>query len=176
MIKWHDSKGFTLIELMIVVAIVAILAAVAIPNYLKFQMRARTSEAKGNLGAIRTGETAYYGENDVFLLCVDNPNAVGVSSVRQAWDANNGDFDEIGFEPEGDVYYTYEVTLVDAAYAADATAQEYLAMATGDLDDDDISSTYSIHSADANYPKVDHNIAGVLGVVTDIEGAGTDDF
>ena len=56
------KKGFTLIELMIVVAIIGILAAIAIPNFLKFQAKSKQSEAKSNLSAIFTGQTAYYGE------------------------------------------------------------------------------------------------------------------
>ena len=45
----QKSRGFTLIELMIVVAIIGILAAIAVPNFMKFQARARQSEAKLNL-------------------------------------------------------------------------------------------------------------------------------
>ena len=56
------KKGFTLIELMIVVAIIGILAAIAIPNFLKFQAKARQSEAKTNLAGIATAEIAYYAE------------------------------------------------------------------------------------------------------------------
>ena len=53
------KKGFTLIELMIVVAIIGILAAIAIPNFLKFQAKSKMSEAKTNLGAIYTGQLSY---------------------------------------------------------------------------------------------------------------------
>jgi type IV pilus assembly protein PilA len=60
------KKGFTLIELMIVVAIIGILAAIAIPNFLKFQAKSKQSEAKSNLGAIFTGETSYFGENNAY--------------------------------------------------------------------------------------------------------------
>ncbi len=60
--KMRDRKGFTLIELMIVVAIIGILAAIAIPNFLKFQAKSKQSEAKTNLKAIYTAETSYFGE------------------------------------------------------------------------------------------------------------------
>jgi type IV pilus assembly protein PilA len=62
----RNKKGFTLIELMIVVAIIGILAAIAIPNFLKFQAKSKTSEARTNLGAIFTAETAFFGESNRF--------------------------------------------------------------------------------------------------------------
>ena len=58
------QKGFTLIELMIVVAIIGILAAIAIPNFLAYQARSRQSEARTNLGAIFVSEVAFFGENN----------------------------------------------------------------------------------------------------------------
>src|SRR3974390_1196322 len=58
------QKGFTLIELMIVVAIIGILAAIAIPNFIRFQAKSKQSEAKTNLKAIFTAQKSYYGERD----------------------------------------------------------------------------------------------------------------
>ena len=61
------SKGFTLIELMIVVAIIGILAAIAILNFSKFQARAKQSEAKANLKAIYTAKQTNFGSEDTFV-------------------------------------------------------------------------------------------------------------
>jgi type IV pilus assembly protein PilA len=70
MIKMRNSmekqKGFTLIELMIVVAIIGILAAIAIPNFLAYQKKAITSEAKQELANIRTLEVTYNADELVY--------------------------------------------------------------------------------------------------------------
>jgi type IV pilus assembly protein PilA len=60
----RKNKGFTLIELMIVVAIIGILAAIAVPNFLKFVAKTRRAEVKTNLEAIYKAELAYFGERD----------------------------------------------------------------------------------------------------------------
>ena len=76
-----DRQGFTLVELMIVVAIIGILAAIAIPNFLKYQAKAKQSEAKANLKNVYTAELSYLAESAVYAsfsvvgfgLSADNP-------------------------------------------------------------------------------------------------------
>ena len=109
--KWQTlrkrSKGFTLIELMIVVAIIAILAAIAIPQYKKFQQKARAAEAKTNLGAIATCEETYKAENDKYLACAKTPSNTPTS--KTTFGTPSAGFDTIGFEPTGAIRYAYKV-------------------------------------------------------------------
>src|SRR4051812_5901603 len=63
-------RGFTLIELMIVVAIIGILATNAIPNFLRFQVRSKQSEARANLKAMYTAERAFFQEKDRYSTLI----------------------------------------------------------------------------------------------------------
>jgi type IV pilus assembly protein PilA len=65
MLRLHRrSKGFTLIELMIVVAIIGILAAIAIPRFANLIDRAKEARTQGNLGSLRSACAIYYGTNN----------------------------------------------------------------------------------------------------------------
>jgi type IV pilus assembly protein PilA len=66
MTKLIKKKGFTLVELMIVVAIIGILAAIAIPNFIKFQARSKQAEPKANLKALFVAQRSYFAERDTF--------------------------------------------------------------------------------------------------------------
>ncbi len=59
-------KGFTLIELMIVVAVIGILAAVAIPKFADLMNKGKESTVKSNLGALRSALSIYYGDNEIY--------------------------------------------------------------------------------------------------------------
>ena len=127
--KVDREKGFTLIELMIVVAILGILAAIAIPNFMRFQAKSKQSEAKTNLGAIGTTAEAWRTERDTYVATVA----------------------ELGWAPQGNSRYGYSynalllaantvagncATSDDAAAAAVAAAATFIAVANGDIDSD----------------------------------------
>jgi type IV pilus assembly protein PilA len=73
--KKTKQKGFTLIELMIVIAIVGILAAVALPAYQDYTVRARISEPLALLGAAKTSVIEYYVATGALP---DGPAAAGI--------------------------------------------------------------------------------------------------
>ena len=71
----HRESGFTLIELMIVVAIIGILSSIAIPNFTRFQAKAKQSEAKTNLKAMFTAKKTYAAEHETYVcgMCTYEP-------------------------------------------------------------------------------------------------------
>ena len=135
-----NKKGFTLIELMIVVAIIGILAAIAIPDFLKFQAKAKQSESKTNLGAIFTTQVAYFGEANTY--------ADGASA-----------FTLMHWEPEGLTMYTYfagdasiintkgATTCSTASVTYDSTAIGFTAATAGNIDSDDACDTWRLNDA-----------------------------
>jgi type IV pilus assembly protein PilA len=126
--KLHTrSGGFTLIELMIVVAIIGILAAIAIPNFLRFQLRSRVGEGKTNIAGIRTAEEAYFAEYNTYVGAVNVPAALP-GNDKTDWPTPAAGFDTIGWFPEGEVYYQYMVSY------ASATPTLYSVHGTSDID------------------------------------------
>ena len=72
--RGNGRSGFTLVELMIVVAIIGVLAAIAIPRFETYQLKSKTAEVKSNIGAIRVAEEAYYAEFSEYRSAAPEPS------------------------------------------------------------------------------------------------------
>lgn len=83
-----NNKGFTLIELMIVIAIIAFLSVLAIPSLMKFLAKAKRTEAYLNLSSLAMAEKAYFAEHGKYTTNLFGPNS-------------------LNWKPEGDFNYTY---------------------------------------------------------------------
>lgn len=123
--KFHKSnKGFTLIELMIVVVIIGILAALAIPRFMRSTTKAKQSEAKQLLKQIYTMQRAYRQEFNSYAC-----NGVTASAAAPATLA------VIGVDIGSTARYTFVMT---------ATVNTFSCQATADLDDDATIDTWTI--------------------------------
>ncbi len=108
----HRRHGFSLVELMITLAIVGILASIAIPMYREAQGRARLAEVPMLLDGIVSAEVAYEASHDAYVLVWEfRPDEVPGKHAR-AWDG--ADFDTLGWSPDGAVRGSYAVFPSDA--------------------------------------------------------------
>jgi type IV pilus assembly protein PilA len=136
------SGGFTLVELMIVLAIVGILAAIAIPNFIRMRDRAKIAEAKANLGAIRVCETSHFGEYNRYVgNQPQTPDRTADPGGRFPW-VGGTRFSILGFAPDGRLFFSY------ALGGGDFPVDAFTAEAHGDLDGNGSWSLWSITSGD----------------------------
>jgi len=143
--------GFTLLELMMVVAVIGVLAAIAIPLLSSYQLRSKSAEAKTNLGAIRVLEETYYSENQTYRSANAEPAAIP-GSVAAAFDGVTSDFELLGFVPQGYVYFSYGV-------AVSADGAGFTADAAADIDGDGFVQYWGYANPDGSGTKV----AGKVG-------------
>ena len=123
-----NCKGFTLVELTIVVAIIGILAAIAIPNFVSMQYRAKRAEVPANVDGIKTAELAYDAAFDQFIVESTPRPSASVNKQQQTWVAGSG-FDTLGWSPEGNVFFQYAVN-------APSGQNHYTISAAADIDAD----------------------------------------
>jgi len=150
-----SKKGFTLIELMIVVAIIGILAAIAIPNFLRFQLKSKSSEGKVNIAAIRTAQESYNAEFGTYVQANQSPAVGGLGSAKIVF-VDTGvapaNFNQLGWAPEGNVFFSYGV-----AYGAVGTSP-YTITASADIDSNAVLQSWG-------YVKpVTGTIVGIVGL------------
>ena len=92
-----NNSGFTLIELMIVIAILGIISAIAIPAYTGYLASARMTEAKNNIAALRLAEEEYFLENNSYFFDTSNDNANLKSASNDIWTASKGEGNAVNF-------------------------------------------------------------------------------
>lgn len=133
--RMRTRGGFTLVELLIVVALIGVLSAIAIPGFLSYQARSRRAESYSNLAALAVAEKGYQATRGSFhdsaLPWPDSSASGGLGTSKMPWDdASEAAFAELGWSPEGQVYYSYQTnTSTNCTCALCFTATAY-----GDVD------------------------------------------
>ena len=127
LMRISDRKGFTLIELMIVVVIIGILAAMAIPRFMTASTKTKQSEAKLILKQIYVNQRTYKQQaGGVYCVPAGAGSAANPDALAEIW---------VQIMPEAK--YTYRITSANPA-------NQFLATATGNIDDDGTDDVWTI--------------------------------
>lgn len=132
-------RAFTLIELMIVIGIIALLAAISIPTFSKFIAKAKRTEAHMNLHALYAAQKAYWAEHGRYSTQLAGPDSVGWKPEGYHGGGETENFYyTYGFSgSEGQNYFTGKLkTAANYLTGSKADNKGFVAYAVGDIDSD----------------------------------------
>ena len=127
-----SKAGYTMIELMIVVAIIAFLSMVAMPSFMRFLAKAKRAEAYMNLSALYKAQKVYWVEHHKYSNVLSGPESVG-------WKPEGAHYYTYGFAQgtEGQHYFSGKLgTPASALKDSKVTGDTFLIAAAGDIDGD----------------------------------------
>lgn len=134
-------SGFTLIELMVVVAIIGLLSSVAIPSFRRFQLRSKTAERALIISSIERAVDEYYARETRYptitsattseLLATWNPAPLTPTPHKRPMNMNLAGWNKLSLRVDGNVYYSYYLRAT-----ANGGSRSTVTYGVGDLDGD----------------------------------------